>query len=72
MIRIIFVCHGNICRSPSAEYIMKDVAARNGRTDIETASAAVSSEEIGNPIIRPPHESWTGTAFPTKEAAPEE
>lgn len=53
MIRIIFVCHGNICRSPSAEYIMKDIASRNGRTDIETASAAVSSEEIGNPIYPP-------------------
>ena len=53
MIKILFVCHGNICRSPSAEYIMKDIAARNGRTDIETDSAAVSSEETGNPIYPP-------------------
>ncbi len=50
-IRILFVCHGNICRSPMAEFVMKDLVARAGlasRFVIE--SAATSSEEIGNDI----------------------
>lgn len=48
MIKILFLCHGNICRSPMAEYIMKDMAKQ--RLDIYIESKAVSSEEIGNPI----------------------
>lgn len=51
MIKILFVCHGNICRSPMAEYILKDMAARAGVADrFEIDSAAVSREEIGNPV----------------------
>lgn len=47
--KIIFVCHGNICRSPMAEYIMKDLVRRAGREDEFTiSSAAVSCEEEGN------------------------
>ena len=53
MIKILFVCHGNICRSPMAEFILKDMAAKSGRTDLEIASAAVSREELGNPVYPP-------------------
>lgn len=54
MIKILFVCHGNICRSPMAEFVMKDLAAKAGRSgEFEIASAAVSREEIGNPVYPP-------------------
>ena len=54
MIKILFVCHGNICRSPMAEYVMKDLVKRKGlEKDFHIASAAVSNEEIGNPIYPP-------------------
>ena len=51
MIRVLFVCHGNICRSPLAEFIMKDLVAKAGlEQKIEIASAATSTEEIGNDV----------------------
>lgn len=51
MIRILFVCHGNICRSPMAEFIMKDMVRKLDIADgFEIASAATSTEEIGNPV----------------------
>ena len=54
MIKILFVCHGNICRSPMAEYVMKDLAKKAGLSDrLEIASAATSFEEIGNPVYPP-------------------
>ena len=54
MIHILFVCHGNICRSPMAEYVMKHLVATLGIADqFEIASAATSTEEIGNPIYPP-------------------
>ena len=54
MIKILFVCHGNICRSPMAEFIMKDLVAKAGRAgEISIASAAVSREELGNPVYPP-------------------
>ncbi len=54
MIKILFVCHGNICRSPMAEYIMKALVAKIGRSgEFRIASAAVSREEIGNPVYPP-------------------
>ena len=52
MTKILFICHGNICRSPMAEFIMKDLAAKAG-IPMEIASAAVSREEIGNPVYPP-------------------
>ena len=54
MTRILFVCLGNICRSPMAEFIMKDMAKKAGLADrFEIASAATSREEIGNPVYQP-------------------
>ena len=54
MIRILFVCHGNICRSPMAEFVMKDLVRREGLSErFEIASAATSTEEIGNPVYPP-------------------
>ena len=54
MIKILFVCHGNICRSPMAEFVMKDLAGRAGLSDrIRVASAATSREELGNPVYPP-------------------
>ena len=51
---ILFVCHGNICRSPMAEFVMKKEAEKAGRSaDFSVESAAVSSEEIGNPVYPP-------------------
>ena len=54
MVKILFVCHGNICRSPMAEYVMKDMAEKAGRSEeFHIASAAVSREELGNPVYPP-------------------
>ena len=49
-IKILFVCHGNICRSPMSEFILKDMVTKQGiADDFHIASAATSNEEIGNP-----------------------
>ena len=54
MIKIMFLCHGNICRSPMAEYVMKDLVKKAGLSDeFEITSGAVSDEEWGNPIYPP-------------------
>lgn len=54
MKKILFVCHGNICRSPMAEYVLKDLVKKAGReAEFEIASAATSSEEIGNAVYPP-------------------
>ena len=51
MIKVLFVCHGNICRSPMAEFLLKDMVRRQGlAADFEIASAATSTEEIGNGV----------------------
>ena len=51
MIKVLFVCYGNICRSPMAEFVMKDLVRQAGRErEFLIASAATSSEEIGNPV----------------------
>ncbi len=51
MIKILFVCHGNICRSPMAEYVMKDIVTKRGIADqFDISSAATSTEELGNPV----------------------
>ena len=54
MVKILFVCHGNICRSPMAEFVLKDMAQKEGISDrVFIASAAASREEIGNPVYPP-------------------
>ena len=54
MTKILFVCHGNICRSPMAEFVMKDLVRKAGlEDDFSIASAATSTEEIGNPVYPP-------------------
>ena len=54
MTRILFVCHGNICRSPMAEFVLKDMVKKAGlENDFEIASVAVSREELGNPVYPP-------------------
>lgn len=56
MVKILFVCHGNICRSPMAEFVMKKLVSElpaPRSTDFEIASAATSTEEIGNPVYPP-------------------
>ena len=54
MIKILFLCHGNICRSPMAEFVMKDLVKKAGlEHEFSIASAATSTEEIGNPVYPP-------------------
>lgn len=51
---VMFVCHGNICRSPTAEFVMKDILKRKGKDGIVTvASSATSAEELGNSVYPP-------------------
>ena len=54
MIKILFVCHGNICRSPMAEFVMKKLVCEMGTAnEFEISSAATSTEEIGNEVYPP-------------------
>ena len=54
MTKILFVCHGNICRSPMAEFVMKDLVKKAGmESQFHIESAATSTEEIGNPVYPP-------------------
>ena len=54
MIKILFICHGNICRSPMAEFVMKKLVSDMGLGDkFYIESAATSREEIGNPVYQP-------------------
>lgn len=54
MIRVLFICHGNICRSPMGKFILEDLVRKAGlSSEFEIDSAAVSREELGNPLYPP-------------------
>lgn len=54
MIKILFICHGNICRSPMAEFVMKDLVEKAGlEQGFHIESAATSTDELGNPVYPP-------------------
>ncbi len=54
MIKILFICHGNICRSPMAEFVMRHLVSERGlEKEIFVSSAATSTEELGNPVYPP-------------------
>ena len=65
MTKVLFVCHGNICRSPMAEYIFKDLLRRRGlESQFRIASSATSTEEIGNPMYPPARRILTRNNIP--------
>ena len=67
---ILFLCHGNICRSPMAEFIMKDLLSRRGMEgDMTIDSAAVSREEIGNDMFPPAKRILTKHGIPFSSRA---
>ena len=54
MIKVLFVCHGNICRSPMAEFVLRDLTEKRGLSEeVSCASAAPSTEVTGNPVHPP-------------------
>lgn len=68
MIKILFVCHGNICRSPMAEFVMKDLVKKAGLSDeFYIVSAATSTEEIGNGYTVAREKSLRNSVFPLTE-----
>ena len=69
--KIMFVCHGNICRSPMAEFIFKDLVKKRGlEENFLVVSSATSTEEIGNPIYPPAREELrkNGISFENRKA----
>ncbi|MBQ7145684.1 MAG: low molecular weight phosphotyrosine protein phosphatase [Lachnospiraceae bacterium] len=70
MIKILFVCHGNICRSPMAEFVMKKLVREAGRErEFEIASAATSREEMGNDIYPPAKRCLSAHGIPYEKHA---
>lgn len=66
MIKVMFVCLGNICRSPMAEFILKDMVKKRGiAADFEIASSATSTEEWGNPLYPPAARKLAQEGVPT-------
>ena len=69
MVKVLFICHGNICRSPMAEYLLRDMVRRQGlAAQFQIASAATSREEIGNDVYPPARAERT--ASPSVTAPP--
>ncbi|MCQ2067218.1 MAG: low molecular weight phosphotyrosine protein phosphatase [Bacteroidaceae bacterium] len=65
MKRILFLCHGNICRSPMAEFVFKEMIRQRGlENEYYVESAAVSTEELGNPLYPPARRCLTGHDIP--------
>ena len=70
MIRILFLCHGNICRSPMAEFVMRELVRRAGLADkISTDSAAITREEIGHDMYPPAKKKLTQMKIPYEKRA---
>ena len=71
MTKVLFICHGNICRSPMAEFVMKQLVAEACREqEFQIESAAVSTEEIGNDLYPPAKRKLTEKGVPfTRHAA---
>ena len=68
MVKILFICHGNICRSPMAEFIFKDLVRQAGlEAAFEIASAATSREEIGNDMYPPAKRCLRAHGVPLRE-----
>lgn len=68
MTKILFICLGNICRSPMAEFVMKDLVEKAGLADeFQIDSAATCRDEIGNPVYPPRGASSPSTAFPARD-----
>ncbi len=64
MIHILFICHGNICRSPMAEFLLRDLLVKKGLShEFFVASAATSREEIGNAVYPPAKKSFLPLAL---------
>ena len=71
MTHILFVCHGNICRSPMAEFIMKALIRKAGcEKAITVDSVAATTEEIGNDMYPPAKRMLTKKGIPSRPAAP--
>ena len=67
--KIMFVCHGNICRSPMAELVMRHLLKEKGLSDrVQVASSATSTEEIGNPIYPPARREILRRGIPMDES----
>ena len=70
MIKILFICHGNICRSPLAEFVFKDMVKKAGReNEFYIESAATSTEEIGNDVYPPTKKCMTAHNVPFEPRA---
>ena len=67
--KILFLCHGNICRSPMAEFVMKDLLHKAGRDDVVVESAALHTDEIGSDIHRGTREKLRKMGVPTTPRA---
>ena len=63
MTKILFICHGNICRSAAAEMVLKQMAREQGRRDLRIASAAATREEIGNDVYPPMKKALTVAGY---------
>ena len=63
MTKILFICHGNICRSAAAEMVLKQMARERGWRDLRIASAAATREEIGNDVYPPMKKALTAAGY---------